>query len=50
MVFRPDPRLVQHLSARIPRCLEECPDSGPVGCREREMRLTEAVPGRRIPT
>src|SRR5215469_9049522 len=46
VIFRPEAGLMQHLGASILRGSKEGPHGGPVGRREREVRLTEALPSR----
>src|SRR5664280_3565564 len=49
VVLRPHPGLVQHLCARGHRRIEEGLHGGTIGCREREVGLTEPLPGRSWP-
>src|SRR5262245_19516969 len=45
VVFGPQPGLMQHLGARIHRCLVERPDRGPVARSEGDVRLAEPLAG-----
>lgn len=45
VVLGPDARLMEHVGVSIDRGLEERPHGAPVGCRERDMRLAEALAG-----
>src|SRR5436190_1849184 len=43
VVVGPDAGFVEYFGASTHRCLEEGPYRGPVGCRERDVRLAESL-------